>query len=504
MIYVVTDEEDQFIRTFQKKLSKFEKQTWVYNAALGLVPIGQLTKDWQNRAHQEIPATMSIHEALIQIYKNDPQDGQHFYIITDPERWLRDEHVQRRILNVAHQLHNNIKVVKLMIFVGPRKYIPEKLSRYIEVVNERGLTPEEITELATETCTRLKIDVPEDAPRIFQGLTHYECISAIAQSYIKTRKTTRKVDPAYIAQFKRNQIKKTDLLQFVDTTTTFDDVGGNDRFKEWALETKAAWTEQGRAYGLKPPKGVLAVGVWGCGKSLSVKAMGSAWNLPVVQLEMGKLRSSGVGESEANVYRATRLIEAIAPCIVWVDEAEKSLAGNASSGQSDAGTTSRTIGILSTWLQETTAPICMAMTANSLTTMPVEFVNRMDERFFFDIPSEEERMAILKIHLRKAGQSPDNYDLATLAEKSNNMVGREIEQAIQAAMIKSFNAKKPSLDEGILIDVFAHKPRILRTMADEMKAITEWVGYDPDAQEGIRARLASGSRSASFRVVNGS
>jgi SpoVK/Ycf46/Vps4 family AAA+-type ATPase len=293
-------------------------------------------------------------------------------------------------------------------------------------------------------------------------------------------------------------------LQIIPTDVTFKDVGGNDRFKAWADETQASWTEDGRKFGLKPPKGVLAVGVWGCGKSLSVKAMGAAWHLPVVQLEMGRLRSSGVGESEANVYRAVRMIEAMAPCIVWVDEAEKSLSGNASSGASDAGTTSRTIGILSTWLQETTAPICMAMTANSLKTMPVEFVNRMDERFFFNIPSEDERVAIFKIHLRKAGQNPDTFDLASLAEKSEKMVGREIEQAIQAAMIKSFNAKHPRLDEGILLEVLSKKPRIFRTMADEMKEIIDWVGFDPDADEGIRARFASSSPTAALRVVQGS
>ena len=693
MIYVVTDEEDQFINEFHQKMKKIEARTWVFNAALGLVPIAQIMKDWQTRAHQENRECQDIHSALIQIYKDDPKEEQNFYIITDPERYLREEHVQRRVLNIAHQLHNNIKTVKILIFVGSRKFIPEKLSRYIEVVHERGLDAEAIQTLVNDTCARLKLEVPPDAPRVFQGLTHYECVASIAQSFVKTRKTTRNIDPVHIAEFKRNQLKKSDLLQYVESDTTFEDVGGNDRFKSWAMETKASWTEAGRKYGLKPPKGVLAVGVWGCGKSLSVKAMGSAWNLPVVQLEMGRLRSSGVGESEANVYRAIRMIEAVAPCVtgetevtladgsvmpietlwqespkdlrvmcwnerslrvettrveaitrreseafcvsaangfrlnatanhlhyvlrggmpewvrtdelemgdmlavplathdgnpdclqfhpegmrvyskdgkrypqkyvdlfgshasdlqrlldaecrwveinqpihsvgvqpvydlvcagedthsffanglvthnclIWVDEAEKSLSGNASSGASDAGTTSRTIGILSTWLQETKAPICMAMTANSLKTMPVEFVNRMDERFFFDIPSEDERMAIFKIHLRKAGQTPDSYGLATLAEKADKMVGRELEQAIQAALIKSFNAGCPRLDEGILLEVLATKPRIFRTMADEMKEILDWVGWDDEAQEGIRARFASGNRITSLQMVQG-
>jgi SpoVK/Ycf46/Vps4 family AAA+-type ATPase len=231
--------------------------------------------------------------------------------------------------------------------------------------------------------------------------------------------------------------------------------------------------------------------------------MGHAWKLPVVQMEMGRLRSSGVGESEANVYRAVRLIEAVSPCIVWIDEAEKSLSGNQSSGASDAGTTSRTIGILSTWMQETTAPVCLAMTANSIKTLPLEFINRMDERFFFDLPSEDERMEILKIHLRKAGQDPDSYDLATLAEKATNMVGRELEQAIYAAMIKSFKAKKAKLDEGILLDVIAKKPRIFRTMGDELKEILDWVGWDDEAQEGIRARLASAPSAERLKVIGG-
>jgi len=507
MIYVVTDEEDLFITQFQKTLSKYNKRTWVFNAALGLVPIDALTKDWQTRAHAEQRDCLGIHEAMIRIYQDDPKEEQNFYIITDPERWLRDEHVQRRVLNIAHQLHNNVKTVKIMLFVGPRKFIPEKLARYMEVVHDRGMNPEEINEAVSEICTRLKIPSPEDAPRIFRGLTHYEVNSAIAQSFIKTKKEgtgARRVDPAYVAEFKRHQLRKTDLLQFVETNgATFDDVGGNARFKDWAVETQAAWTDEGQAFGLKPPKGVLACGVWGCGKSLSVKAMGHAWKLPVVQMEMGRLRSSGVGESEANVYRAIRLIEAVSPCIVWIDEAEKSLSGNASSGASDAGTTSRTIGILSTWMQETTAPVCLAMTANSIKTLPLEFINRMDERFFFDLPSEDERMEILKIHLRKAGQDPDNFDLAALAEKATNMVGRELEQAIGAAMIKSFKAKKAKLDEGILLDVIAKKPRIFRTMGDELKEICAWVGYDPDADEGIRARFASAPDQQRLRVLSG-
>jgi SpoVK/Ycf46/Vps4 family AAA+-type ATPase len=152
-------------------------------------------------------------------------------------------------------------------------------------------------------------------------------------------------------------------------------------------------------------------------------------------------------------------------------------------------------------MQETEAQVTMAMTANSVKNLPVEFINRMDERFFFDMPSEEERLDILKIHLLKAGQDSSKFNLASLAEKARNMVGREIEQAIGAAMIDSFEAGKEALDEKILGDQLAGKPRIYKTMADELKEVLDWVGWDEDAQDGVRARLASARRSESFKLI---
>jgi len=507
-IYYITDEEDVFLKeVLAGPLKKHEDRTFIFNGAFGMVPLPQLISNWSSRAPMQTQS-QDIVSALDQIYRDDPRTEQNFYIITDPERWMGDPNIQRRLLNILHHLHNDIRTVKILIFVGTRRVIPEKLSRYMEVIQDKGLSEEAAETLVRDTCGHLKITPPKDIPRTFKGLTSYEIESAIAQCMVLTKKDSegRRIDPKFISDFKRRQLQKTDLVTHVDTARfTFDQVGGQQRFKDWAIKTRSSFTEEGQKFGLRPPRGVLAVGVWGCGKSLSIKAMGNAWKLPVVQLEMGKLRSSGVGESEANVYRAIRIIESVAPCIVWIDEAEKSLAGNASSAQSDAGTTSRTIGILSTWMQETDAQVTMAMTANSVKNLPVEFINRMDERFFFDMPSEEERLDILKIHLLKAGQDSSKFNLASLAEKARNMVGREIEQAIGAAMIDSFEANKEALDEKILGDQLAGKPRIYKTMADELKEVLDWVGYDPDAAggsgDGIRARFASSTRNATFQLL---
>ncbi len=386
VIYFVTEEEDRFIVQLKDVLKKYLPNTFVFNAALGLIPIEALTRDWANKSHTPSTDCRDIHEALIQIYKDDPRDQQNFYVITDPERWLGDQHIQRRILNIIHQLRQDSQTIKILIFVGPRRYVPEKLSRYIEVIQDQGLTSDEIHGIVTHACGELSLPIPENLDDMFKGLTAFEVEAAIAQSVVRKKKDKdgRSIDPALINDFRRRQLRKTDLVQYIDSTQyTFSQVGGNTRFKAWARKMRASWTDEGRKFGLKHPKGVLAVGVWGTGKSLSIKTLGHEWGLPIVQLEMGKLRSSGVGDTEANTYRALRIIESASPCIVWVDEAEKSLAGGASSAQSDAGTTSRTIGIFSTWLQETKARVCLAMTANTLKTLPVEFVNRMDERFFF-------------------------------------------------------------------------------------------------------------------------
>jgi len=490
LIYVVTDEEDRFLNQLKEGLRRDNKvaNVRVYNAAFGLIPLLDLIDDWKRKEHKIDKDTINIQDALTAIYKDEASPQRKYYVITDPERWLQDQHVQRRLLNILHQVHNDSGTAKIIICVGSRRYIPEKLQRYTEVVHDTGLTADEILKVVSDTCGELEVPLPENPEGIFRGLTSFEVQSALIQGY--KRDSLRDRDE--LARYKFRQLRKTDLVHYVDTSKySFEQVGGVSRFKKWVQMAKATWTPEGQAFGLEPPKGVLAVGVWGTGKSLSIKALGNAWGLPVIQLEMGKLRTAEVGGSEANMYRALRIIESMAPCIVWVDEAEKSFAGSHSSSQTDAGTTSRSIGILSTWLQETKAPVCLAMTANSLKTLPVEFVNRTDDRWFFDLPSCEDRVDILKIHLAKRGQDTRGFDLAALADKAKLMVGREIEQAIKSALTASFDARKRGLDEGILLRELGRKPRIVKTMVTEINETLDWIGFDPEIDDGIRARFAA-------------
>jgi AAA+ superfamily predicted ATPase len=498
VIYFVTEEEDRFLVQLREALKDKATQAKVYNAAFGLLPLVTYIEDWRTKSHTTDMPTLGIHDALIAIYK-EPTDTRRFYILTDPDRWFADLQVQRRMLNLIHQAHNDDNTLRVIICVGSRKVIPEKLARYIEVVQDPGLTVEQIQKVVDDTCAQMNIDPPKEHD-VFKGMTSFEIRASLIQTYRKTKSA----DLGLLSQYRLRQIRKTNLVKYIDTSSlSFDQVGGVGRFKDWAIETRSSWSKEGRDFGLEPPKGVLAVGVWGTGKSLSIKTLGAVWGLPVIQFEMGKLMSSGVGDTEANVYRALSILESMAPCIAWMDEGEKSLAGSHSSSRSDGGTTIRAIGILSNWLSETNIPVCLAMTANSLKTLPVEFINRMDERWFFDLPSEQDRIDILKIHMIKRKQDPSQLNLSMLGEVSKMLVGREIEQAIKSAMTVSFNKGYKHLDEESLAHILKRKPRVVRTMVDEIKEVLDWVGYDPDVDDGIKARFAADPSGRDIKLAIG-
>jgi SpoVK/Ycf46/Vps4 family AAA+-type ATPase len=412
----------------------------------------------------------------------------------------------RRVLNFAHQLHTNPEIVKCLIFVGTSRYIPPKLARYIEVVELHGLAPEAIKDVVETSCANCNLTPPADYEDLFRGFTSYEIDQVITQAMVSTMMDPRApkvVDPNFVSDYRQKQIRKTDLLQIVNTRQyTFESVGGVERFKEWARATKSCWTPEGKKFGLRVPRGVLLMGVYGCGKSLSAKALATEWGLPLVQLEMGRLRNPAVGRSENNLIQALRIVETIGKCGLWIDEAEKDLAGGSSSAQSDAGTTSRMLGILSTWAQETKSPVSLILTANSLKNLPPEIVNRLPDRFFFDVPDESSIIDILTIHARDFSQDVSGFQLSDLAKASLGLVGREIEQCVESAMTASFNAKKSGLDESILLHELKTKSRITSTMRDEINELVDWVGYNPETDDGVRAKLAAPKRRAStFKLV---
>lgn len=509
ILYVMTNEEDNFIVEFKNQMPRHTDRTFVHSRTFGLLKIEDHIHDWENRTHAR-GDSMGVHEVLQKIYQDDPREKEFFYLLLDPEVFFEDEFAVRRLLNIIHQLHQDPQVVKCLIFVGSSRYIPPKLSRYIEVVEMQGLAPDEMQKAVTDGCNNFKIDPPPDYASLFRGFTSYEIDQLITQMMVNALSDPRgggvkRIDPQFIAAYRRKQIRKTDLLSIVDTHKyNFKSVGGVERFKAWAEQSKACWTPEGKEFGLEIPRGVLLMGVYGCGKSLCAKSLATEWGLPLVQLVMGRLRNPAVGRSENNLIEALKIAETVAPCALWIDEAEKDLAGGSSSAQSDAGTTSRMLGILSTWAQETEVPVSLVLTANSLRNLPPEIVNRLPDRFFFDVPDEESIVDILRIHAGEFRQDVSSFKLPELAKVAHGLVGREIRQCVGSAMTSSFNAKKKGLDEEILFNEIKSKPRITSTMVDEIRELTEWVGYDPELGDGIKAKLAAPRRRTNtMKLVGG-
>lgn len=503
------DEEDRFLVQFHQTLHKNEENIFVHSPTMGMLPIKTVIDGWSAKQAPSDKSTMNIHDALVKVLDSHSRNKPAFYLFLDPERWIQDSMAVRRVLNIIHQTHQHTGDVKCLIFVSTsRVSVPDKLRRYVEVIYENTLTDEDRANLVASFTASMKAPEPPNSHVLFHGMNSYEVESSITQAVQSSRLNSgvrdgqRRVDPAFIQKYKRQQLRKTELLQLIDThDTDFQDVGGAQRFKEWANSMKPCWTEDGQKYGLTPPRGVLLLGVYGCGKSLSAKALAKEWNLPLIQFELGRIRASAVGQSESNLYRALQIIDNVAPCLLWVDEGDKTLAGASSSAQSDAGTTSRLLGILSTWIQESKTPVAMVMTANSISTLPPEIVNRLDERFFFDLPSETDRVDIIKILCSQVGQDTSGFNLDLLSKSAKDLVGREIEQGIKSALVKSFNANKPALDQGILDNELKSKSRIITTMNDEIMEVLEWVGFDESSQDGVRARLAADARSERFNFL---
>jgi SpoVK/Ycf46/Vps4 family AAA+-type ATPase len=290
-------------------------------------------------------------------------------------------------------------------------------------------------------------------------------------------------------------IRKSGLLEYFAADARLRDVGGLASLKRWLDRRGAAFSEAARKFGLPEPKGLLLLGVQGCGKSLTAKAIAAQWGLPLLRLDMGRIFSGLVGSSEENLRRAIQVAESVAPVVLWVDEIEKGLSGSQSSGVSDGGVSARVFGTLLTWLQEKTAPVFVVATANRIEQLPPELLRkgRFDDTFFIDLPAPAERREILEIHLAKRGRDPARYALDLLADRTAGMSGAEIEQAVISGLYEAF-AEGKELEQGHLERAVAESLPLSTTMAEEIARLREWARSRtrPASDGELPARAAAG------------
>jgi len=318
------------------------------------------------------------------------------------------------------------------------------------------------------------------------GLTLGEAENVFARIVVQAGRLSGE-DVEQVFAEKQQIIRKSGLLEYCAAEETFLDVGGLAVLKDWLGERAVAFTREAREFGLPAPKGILLLGVQGCGKSLCAKAVSSLWQLPLLRFDMGRMFGSLVGSSEENVRRAIAVAESVAPAVLWVDEIDKAFAGSTGSGISDGGTTARVFGTFLTWLSEKTAPVFVVATANEISQLPAELLRkgRMDEIFFVDLPSLAERAEILAIQLRRRGRDPGAFDVLGLAAMAESFSGAELEQAVISALYDAFRGRSEVATAPIR-EALAPTVPLARTMDEQIGRLRSWA-------DG-RARNASGVR----------
>lgn len=365
----------------------------------------------------------------------------------------------------------------IYIFISCKFDVPAELEHEVIVTSLDLPQKEDLQEIVDQFRQMYEIRVPENLDEVLDaalGLTMAEAENAYATSLSKTGG----FDVDIINNVKRQIICKDGLLEYMQPKETIETVGGMKNFTSYAENRLSAYSEEARAYGLPYPKGVLLVGIPGCGKSLAAKALSNMWKKPLLKLDLGKLFGSLVGDTEANTRKALEIAEAMAPAILWIDEIEKGLSGVGSSGKTDSGVTSRMFGTILTWLQEKETPVYVIATANNISSLPPEFLRkgRFDEIFFVDLPSDEEREEIFKIQLEKYNRNSEDFDIAELAKASAEYTGAEIEESIVSAMFNAWNdGKRPVITDDIKTVMSEEiKPMSQGIMSGTVQALREW------------------------------
>lgn len=305
------------------------------------------------------------------------------------------------------------------------------------------------------------------------GLTSRQVAQVVRDVTIPDKRLSIE-DLNHVLAAKRRFIQADGVLEFVESPVSLDQIGGLDRLKRWLEQRKVSLRDDAVERGLVPPRGILLLGVQGAGKSLSAKAIGTAWGRPILRLDAGALYDRFVGESERRLREALRQAEAMAPVVLWIDEIEKAFAGAANTS-TDGGLSRRMFGALLTWMQEHRAPVFLAATANDIEALPPELLRkgRFDEIFFVDLPGPKARTQIVDIHLKKRKQDPARFDRTALVAACAGFSGAEIEQAISSGLAEALSEGR-TLDTETLVRVMRTSPPLSVTMRERVEALRAW------------------------------
>jgi len=445
-------EEERVILQVQKMAQEINHELYVWNSTEGVIQdgkgVGERTNDFRNAIDFcEKKAREANNKSLFVFCDASP------YLSSTPNNAPYRRRLKDFAINIRNRYQSNV------ILVSTSFELSNDLQKEVTFVDFPLPARNEIKSQITDFVNRyrnipgVEVNVDDELIERFVnaaiGLTSVEIENCFSKALVSDR-CLDDYDLKDLLNEKKQIVKKSGILEFIDTHLDLDSVGGLTTLKKWLEVRSHCFEETAKEFGVKAPKGVLLTGVPGCGKSLTAKCVAAAWNMPLLRLDIGKIFQGLVGSSESNMRLALRTAEAIAPSILWIDEIEKGLSGTSGNG-GDGGTSTRVFGTLLTWMQEKTAPVFVFATANNIDRLPPELLRkgRFDEIFFVDFPSFEERKKILEIHISKLHRDLSRFDLDHLARlcgedtfgKDVVLSGAEIEAWVGDALIEAFTRK---------------------------------------------------------------
>ena len=404
------------------------------------------------------------------------------FILKDFHRHMDDPVVVRRLRDVGQKFSANRRTV---VITAPEIAVPSELTTLVEYFNLPLPDRDRMHDIIRETFTRLSktftLKLQLDAAGVdavaanLRGLTEEEAERATCQALV-SRYALCQETVTDVLEAKKQLLRHSGMLEFIDACDNMASVGGLENLKHWLGQRRGAWEDSAREFGLEPPRGVIILGVQGCGKSLCARSVAGEWKLPLVKFDTAAVYDKYIGETEKRIRKVFQVAEGLAPCVLWIDELEKVFAGSEpDSASADAGVSSRLLASFLSWMQDRKAAVFVAATCNNVTVLPPELIRkgRFDELFFVDLPNQAERKQIFSIQLAKRKRNAAEFDLERVATAAKGYSGAEIDAAVQTGLYAAFSEKK-SLTTQSLLDALAQTVPLSTTRAEEIEALRAW------------------------------
>lgn len=404
------------------------------------------------------------------------------FILKDFHRHMDDPVVVRRLRDVGQKFATNRRT---LVITAPEITVPAELTTLVEYFDlplpDRGRLREIIHDMVVRLSKTYTLKLQLDDAGVdamsanLRGLTEEEAERAISQGLV-TRYALCAESVTDVLEAKKQLLRHSGMLEFVEASDNMAAVGGLENLKHWLGQRRGAWEDSAREFGLEPPRGMIILGVQGCGKSLCARAVAGEWKLPLVKFDTSAVYDKFIGETEKRIRKVFQVAEGLAPCVLWIDELEKVFAGSGpDSASADAGVSSRLLASFLSWMQDRKAPVFVAATCNNVTVLPPELIRkgRFDELFFVDTPNNAERKQIFSIQLAKRKRNPADFDLDQVAAAAKGYSGAEIDAAVQGGLYAAYSEKK-ELSTQSLLDALAQTVPLSTTRAEEIQTLRKW------------------------------